>query len=121
MNVAAVIDALSRHKAEIVMLLRPSGDGWSAEDWRACFEERAGFLEHHGGLLRVEAEVQAFGAPGAASPNRLALWFCHSAPVNTAHGCTANAGPLGINRDGPKPIWPEGKWVRTGRLFGRPR
>jgi hypothetical protein len=57
---AAVIDALSRHKAEIVMLLRPGRDGWSAEDWRARFDERAGFLEHAGGFLRVEAEVRAF-------------------------------------------------------------
>jgi hypothetical protein len=29
---AAVLDALSRHKAEIVVLLRPADDGWSAED-----------------------------------------------------------------------------------------
>src|SRR5262245_13408307 len=33
---------------------------WTAEDWRARFDERAGFLEHDGGLLRVQAEVQAF-------------------------------------------------------------
>ena len=33
---------------------------WNAEDWRARFDERAGFLEHDCGLLRVEAEVQAF-------------------------------------------------------------
>jgi hypothetical protein len=33
---------------------------WSPEDWRARFDERAGFLEHDGGLLRLEAEVQAF-------------------------------------------------------------
>ena len=33
---------------------------WRAEDWRARFDERAAFLEHDCGLLRVEAEVQAF-------------------------------------------------------------
>jgi len=33
---------------------------WTAEDWRARFDERAGFLEHDGGLVRIEAEVQAF-------------------------------------------------------------
>src|SRR5262245_21721450 len=33
---------------------------WTAEDWRARFDARAGFLEHDGGLLRVQAEVQAF-------------------------------------------------------------
>jgi hypothetical protein len=31
---AAVLDALSRHKAEIVALLRPAEDGWSAHDWQ---------------------------------------------------------------------------------------
>src|SRR5262249_50262479 len=33
---------------------------WHAEDWRARFDERAGFLEHDGGWSRLEAEVQAF-------------------------------------------------------------
>jgi hypothetical protein len=56
---AVVLDALSRHKAEIVVLLRPAEDGWS-EDWQVFFEERAGIVEFDGGLPRVEAEVQAF-------------------------------------------------------------
>ena len=51
---AAVLDALSRHKAEIVALLRP------AEDWQVFFDERAGIIEFDGGLPRAEAEVQAF-------------------------------------------------------------
>ena len=33
---------------------------WHAEDWRARFDERAGFLEHDAGLSRLEAEVQGF-------------------------------------------------------------
>src|SRR5262249_42702385 len=33
---------------------------WSAEDWRALFDERAGFAEHDGGGTRVEAGGQAF-------------------------------------------------------------
>ena len=57
---AAVLDALSRHKAEIVVLLRPAGDGWSAEDWQFFFDERAGIVEFDGGLPRPEAEAQAF-------------------------------------------------------------
>jgi hypothetical protein len=57
---AAVLDALSRHKAQIVALLRPAEDGWSAEDWQVFFEERAGIVEFDGGLLRAEAEAQAF-------------------------------------------------------------
>ena len=56
----AVLDVLARHKLSILALLRPGQAGWTAEDWRACFDERAGFLEHDGGLLRVAAEVQAF-------------------------------------------------------------
>ena len=57
---AAVIDLLSRHKAEVVVLLRPAEDGWSAEDWQVFFEERAGIVEFDGGLPRAEAEAQAF-------------------------------------------------------------
>ena len=42
---AAVLDALSGHKAEILTLLRPGRDGWSVEDWLVFFEERAGIAE----------------------------------------------------------------------------
>jgi hypothetical protein len=56
----AVLDALSRHKAEIVVLLRPAEDGWSAEDWQVFLEERVGIVEFDGGLPRAAAEVQAF-------------------------------------------------------------
>ena len=57
---AAVLDALSRHKAEIVVLLRPGRDGWSGEDWLAYFDERAGIAEFDGGVPRAMAEAQAF-------------------------------------------------------------
>jgi hypothetical protein len=57
---AAVIDLLASHKAEVLVLLRPGQDGWSAEDWHAFFEERAGIIEFDGGLPRAEAEAQAF-------------------------------------------------------------
>jgi hypothetical protein len=36
-----VLEALVRHKSEIVALLRTGPDGWSAEDWRLLFDERA--------------------------------------------------------------------------------
>jgi hypothetical protein len=55
-----ILDALSRHKADVVRILRPVKDGWSAEDWRLYFEERAAVAEYDGGLLRTEAEAQAF-------------------------------------------------------------
>jgi hypothetical protein len=56
----AVLELLARHKLSILALLRSSQDGWTAEDWRARFDECAGFLEHDGGLLRAKAELQAF-------------------------------------------------------------
>ena len=57
---AAVLDALSQKKAEIVALLRPGRVGWSSEDWQAFFDERAGIAEFDGGLPRPQAEAQAF-------------------------------------------------------------
>jgi len=56
----AVLDQLARHKLSILALLRSSQDGWTAEDWQARFDERAGFLEHDDRLSATEAEVQAF-------------------------------------------------------------
>lgn len=56
----AVLDLLSRHKASVVALLRPANDGWSALDWLAFFEERAGIGAFDGGPPRKEAEARAF-------------------------------------------------------------
>jgi hypothetical protein len=56
---AVVLDALSLHKAEVVALLRPGRDGWSAEDWHVLFDERAGIIEFDGGLPRASAEALA--------------------------------------------------------------
>jgi hypothetical protein len=56
---SAVLEILSQHKAEIVAALRPGRDGWSAEDWRLFFEERAAIAEFDGRLSRTEAEAQA--------------------------------------------------------------
>jgi hypothetical protein len=41
-------------------MLRNGRDGWSAEDWRLYFGERAAVAEFDGGLPRNEAEAQAF-------------------------------------------------------------
>ena len=38
---AVVLESLSRHKAEIIAMLRPGRDG-SAEDWQAYFDKCAG-------------------------------------------------------------------------------
>jgi hypothetical protein len=56
----AVLDLLARHKLGIVALLRDGEDGWSVEDWRAFFDERAGIAEFDGGMSREEAEACAF-------------------------------------------------------------
>jgi hypothetical protein len=48
---AAILDLLSRHKADLIALLRSGDDGWSVEDWRAFYDERAGIAEFDGGLV----------------------------------------------------------------------
>jgi hypothetical protein len=47
-------------QAAIVALLRPAKDGWTAEDWRNFFDERAGIAEFDFGLSRPEVEARAF-------------------------------------------------------------
>jgi hypothetical protein len=57
---APVLDLLSRHKADVVQMLCPAEDGWSAEDWQVFFDERASIAEFDGGLSGADAEAQAF-------------------------------------------------------------
>ncbi len=54
----AVLAALVEHKAALVEMLRP----WTAADWRAFRDERAGVAEHEGGMTRDAADEAAFGA-----------------------------------------------------------
>jgi len=81
---AAVLAALSRHKSEIVAMLRPAQDGWSAEDWHAFFDERAGIAEFDGGLPRAEAEATAFA--------RCVVEWLNRNPVNSTPGCCLCCG-----------------------------
>ena len=67
---SALLDLLSRHKAGIVMLLRPADEGWSAEDWQIFFHERAGIAEFDGGLSRGQAEACAFACCAVEWLNR---------------------------------------------------
>jgi hypothetical protein len=80
----AVLDQLSRHKPEIVRLLRPVKDGWSAEDWRLYFEDRAAVAEFDGGLPRERAEAQAFECC-------IAEWLDRN-PVPSSPGHCASCG-----------------------------
>jgi hypothetical protein len=66
----AIFDALVRYKPGVMALLRPSDDGWSAEDWQVYFDERAAIAEFDGGLLRADAEARAFACCVAEWLNR---------------------------------------------------
>jgi hypothetical protein len=55
-----VVNAIRRHKAEIIELLSPPSDRWTVEDWQALFDERAGIAEFDGGQSKADAEVLAF-------------------------------------------------------------
>jgi hypothetical protein len=56
----AVLEAIRRHKEGIVALLVADHDAWTAEDWQAFFDERAGIAEFDGGQSREQAEAMAF-------------------------------------------------------------
>ena len=71
---ADVIDLLSRNKTGILARLRPGVDGWSAADWRAFFDERAGIAEFDGGLPRAKAEALAFDCCVVEWLNRNPAW-----------------------------------------------
>src|SRR5262245_56247746 len=57
---ATVIDALARHKSEIVALLRPGRDGWTAEHWHSFFHRWTRIAKDIGGLSESEAKLSAF-------------------------------------------------------------
>lgn len=82
----AVLDLLSRHKAEVISLLRTGNDGWSGEDWRAFFDERAGIAEFDGGLPREQAEARAFACCIAEWLNRNPV----RSPPGRCLGCGGN-------------------------------
>jgi hypothetical protein len=42
---ADVLDSSTRQKLGVLTLLRVDRDGWSGEDWRAFFDERAGIAD----------------------------------------------------------------------------
>jgi hypothetical protein len=52
----AMLNLLSRHKAEVIALLRTGSGGGSGEDWRALYDERAAIAESDGGLPRASVE-----------------------------------------------------------------
>jgi hypothetical protein len=61
---ADLVIRIRQTKAELLYTLAaaPANDGWTAEDWRAFYYERAGIFEFDGGLSRTTAEAQTFEA-----------------------------------------------------------
>ncbi|MEA3072194.1 MAG: hypothetical protein QOD29_3640 [Alphaproteobacteria bacterium] len=114
----AVIEKLSRHKAEVLKLLRPVGSGWSAADWHAFFDERAGIAEFDDGLSRSEAEDHAFACSVSEWLNRN--------PVTSPPGRCVACGdreygydpllPYGVEPTGH--AWLHSRWL--GGLARRP-
>src|SRR6266446_6925415 len=93
----AVLEALARHKAEILALLRPGRDGWSAENWHVFFDERAGIAKFDGGLPRSDAEAQAFACCIVEWLNR-----------NSAHSPPGRCLGCGDHEHGHDPLLPYG-------------
>jgi hypothetical protein len=86
----AVIDLLSRHKAEIVSLLRLGNDGSSAEDRQVLFDERVAIAEFdsRGGARRGQVDER---------PDGLFLHFCEECGAWGAfgYGVSLRTGKLG--------------------------
>lgn len=79
---SAVLDALSYHKLSILALLRSVTIGWSAEDWRALFEERIEVFQQERGLQRDLAEAEALAAC-------VATWLNKNPVITPAGRCIA--------------------------------
>ncbi len=106
-----VLEAIRRHKAGIVALLTATASDWTAEDWRAHFDERAGVAEHDGGLTRATAEQQAFECC-------VIEWLWRSPPPASGPERCAHCGqPLGEpGRDGLPFLTGDGRhvWLHNG-------
>lgn len=105
----AVLDLLSRHKAQVLALLRTGSDGWSGEDWRAFFDERAAITEFEGGLPRDQAEARGFACCVAEWLNRNSL---RSPP-----GCCLSCGGSDYAQDALLPFGTEPAghvWLHSG-------
>jgi hypothetical protein len=112
-----VLNLLALHKADILRLLRPADDGWSPEDWKVFFDERAAIGEFDGGLPREESEARAFACC-------VAEWISRHPTPSIAGRCLAcGAGeglcnpllPFGTDTSGHawlhRACWPA--WYRT--------
>jgi hypothetical protein len=94
----AVLDALSRHKADVVRILRSAKDGSSPDYWHLLFQERAAFAQLARGLTRADAEAQALECCIVEWLNRNATSSCltERSSIHTL-GSIPNAGQIGTN------------------------
>jgi hypothetical protein len=113
-----VLDLLSRHKADIIRLLLPRRDGWSAQDWQFFFDERVYICKLDGLVPREQAEARAFGWCVAEWLNRNPM----RSLADSCFGCGGEEEPLdpllpfGIGIDGKvwlhsrcQPAWHAGR------------
>src|SRR5262245_14585783 len=87
-----IVEYISQHKAEILNLLRSAAATWSAADWQAFFDERAGILEHDGRLGRLDAEMIAF-------EDCVDHWLATHPPSAGKDGCCLRCGAPVSSKD----------------------
>jgi hypothetical protein len=106
---ACVLELLSRYKPHVISLLLSSDHGWSSEDWRAYFDERAGIAEFDGKLSRQKAEALAFGC---CVLKWLELTFRCPEPGRCLCGGDAiSASPISIEARRCRREWQEEGWL----------
>jgi hypothetical protein len=82
----SIIQLLTRDKPDIVAILRPDQSGWTGEDWRVFFDERAGLAEFENCLSRSEAESRA-------SESCVTEWLNRNPARSLPGQCAACGGP----------------------------
>jgi hypothetical protein len=126
----AMLEALSRQKAEILMLLRREAKDWSTDDWMAFFHERTGIGLFDGELGRLDAELGAFEDctihwlamhPPNTSPDGLCL-YCKLplSPDETTNVQIAGgqAGQVGLLHPRCAPKWMSSRRWEARRALG---
>ena len=75
-----MLKVIRRNKAEILTLLVADCRAWTAEDWQALYDERAGIAEFDAGLPKAHAEHMAY-------EQCIAHWLPLNPPVAGESGC----------------------------------